>query len=594
MRTGGGKSLLFMLPAWAAPGGVTIVVMPKVMLQEDMADRCRQQGIPVAVWSDNHAPPYEARIVFVIAESAVSVAFADFINAKVIAHQLDRIVIDECHTILDSNATWRPAVLRLYEMAGRTTQIVCLTATLPPCEQATFVKAIDIEEAVIIRDRTRRTNIRYRVEEYDPREEGKAIQAIIDARLPQYPPDSRVIVYCRSIARVQAIAAEIHAVPFYRAVGNLDNKRRILQQLTTGPERVFVVTNALGEGIDVATVRIVIHVGSPDTLKQYSQESGRAGRDVQCPSEAIIMSAVVPSPARGYRAPGHHRMERVMQAFIAGQRCRKAVMEEHMDGIQPGRPCSDEASCDVCVSITQRRKRPINSDSPVVEEEPIRKHRAVETPSSAPPRPIQYTQEMQAVEAIPRRQQAQAITRSRSIEQLQALFMQWKSGCGICRIHGRVEVDHEWAQCPHAPASFRKDIAAGIEWMGQIRWSAAWVCCRQCWAPQAICQRYTPIDGRGPERYRQVPGQTCQFARVLRTAASIVVNSHSDVVIAWIEEQAAQDGVPAGPEGIGIWLGRLHRGGGVEMSGLCRLFSEWATVIVPAADQEITHPVSSL
>jgi rhodanese-related sulfurtransferase len=46
--------------------------------------------------------------------------------------------------------------------------------------------------------------------------------------LPQYPPDSRVIVYCRSIARVQAIAAEIHAVPFYRAVGNLDNKRRIL------------------------------------------------------------------------------------------------------------------------------------------------------------------------------------------------------------------------------------------------------------------------------------------------------------------------------------------------------------------------------
>jgi superfamily II DNA helicase RecQ len=75
-------------------------------------------------------------------------------------------------------------VLRLYEIAGRTTQIVCLTATLLLCEQATFVKAIDIEEAVIIRDRTRRTNIRYRVEEYDPREKGKAIQAIIDARLP--------------------------------------------------------------------------------------------------------------------------------------------------------------------------------------------------------------------------------------------------------------------------------------------------------------------------------------------------------------------------------------------------------------------------
>jgi superfamily II DNA helicase RecQ len=60
MRTGGGKSLLFMLPAQAAPGGVTVVVMPKVMLQEDMADRCRQQGMRVAIWSDNYAPLYDA------------------------------------------------------------------------------------------------------------------------------------------------------------------------------------------------------------------------------------------------------------------------------------------------------------------------------------------------------------------------------------------------------------------------------------------------------------------------------------------------------------------------------------------------------
>jgi superfamily II DNA helicase RecQ len=45
MRTGSGKSLLFMLPVAASRDGVTIVVMPKIMLQEDMADRYCKDGI---------------------------------------------------------------------------------------------------------------------------------------------------------------------------------------------------------------------------------------------------------------------------------------------------------------------------------------------------------------------------------------------------------------------------------------------------------------------------------------------------------------------------------------------------------------------
>lgn len=110
MRTGGGKSLLFMLPAAASRDGVTVVVVPKVMLQEDMADRCRKDGIPCAIWSDNRAPPYDARIVFVIAESAVSQSFVDFINAKMLNQQLERVIIDECHSVLQSTKTFRPKV----------------------------------------------------------------------------------------------------------------------------------------------------------------------------------------------------------------------------------------------------------------------------------------------------------------------------------------------------------------------------------------------------------------------------------------------------------------------------------------------------
>ena len=47
-------------------------------------------------------------------------------------HQLERIVIDECHTILECTADWRPKVLELCQMTEKGVQVILLTATLPP------------------------------------------------------------------------------------------------------------------------------------------------------------------------------------------------------------------------------------------------------------------------------------------------------------------------------------------------------------------------------------------------------------------------------------------------------------------------------
>ena len=76
--------------------------------------------------------------------------------------------------------------------------------------------------------------------------------------------------------------AELLQCPaFYRQVGGSDQKQALLNQLVQGQIRVIVATNALGLGIDAPHIRAVIHLGVPDRMRDYVQESGRAGRDGQ-------------------------------------------------------------------------------------------------------------------------------------------------------------------------------------------------------------------------------------------------------------------------------------------------------------------------
>ena len=66
-------------------------------------------------------------------------------------------------------------------------------------------------------------------------------------------------------------------------------KEEILCQLNSDKSnlRVVFATVAFGMGVDIHSVRQIIHIGPPRTIREYFQETGRAGRDGKF-SKAIL------------------------------------------------------------------------------------------------------------------------------------------------------------------------------------------------------------------------------------------------------------------------------------------------------------------
>ena len=89
---------------------------------------------------------------------------------------------------------------------------------------------------------------------------------------------------------------------------------------------MVVASNALGLGIDMPNIRAVIHVDGPRSIRDFGQESGRAGRNRQI-SESIIIAAPDTEPGDGR-----------MAELIYGQRYCRVILDSYLDGREDRRP----------------------------------------------------------------------------------------------------------------------------------------------------------------------------------------------------------------------------------------------------------------
>ncbi|MCJ1261580.1 hypothetical protein MMC22_001445 [Lobaria immixta] len=229
LPTGGGKSLLFMLPAHCSTDSTTVVVVPLTALQHDLHEKCLRQGLSCAIWN-GQPPPSFVQVVLVTPEAALGPMFGTFLNQLQGLHQRDRIVLDECHVVLNQQADFRPALQRLGELSRLAVQMVLLTATLPPSlEPLLWTRMFfDAGEVAMFRDRTTRVNIAYQVLSTQSQTEARAVLRSTVSSLFETLPSGKLLVYCNSRDETMELARELQCPAYHHL---LDHDTRMAAQV---------------------------------------------------------------------------------------------------------------------------------------------------------------------------------------------------------------------------------------------------------------------------------------------------------------------------------------------------------------------------
>ena len=283
MPTGGGKSLTFQVPVMAMKG-ICLVVTPLIALMKDQVDNLRERGIKAAAvysgMSRNEILTTLENCIFggfkflYVSPERLS---SDIFRIKLQAMDVCLIVVDESHCISQWGYDFRPSYLKIADIRQllEGVPVLALTATATAGVEKDIQEKLLFKKSNVFRMSFARENLSYVVRVA----ENKVSELI---HILQSVPGTS-IVYVRSRQSTREVAKELQqagiSADFFHA--GLSYEEKVFKQNAWrfSECRVMVATNAFGMGIDKPDVRTVIHLDLPNSLEEYFQEAGRAGRD---------------------------------------------------------------------------------------------------------------------------------------------------------------------------------------------------------------------------------------------------------------------------------------------------------------------------
>lgn len=283
LPTGSGKSICYQLPALLL-NGVCIVISPLIALIKNQIDELEKRNIKVASLHNKLSNNDVVRIFDNLQFGNTQFLYlspeklqSEFIQEKIKQLNVSLIAIDEAHCISEWGHDFRPSYLQLHILREihPSIPIIAVTATATKNVLIDINNHLLLKKAVIFKTSFQRKNNSYRIVKTENIHD-KLLQILHKITEP-------TIIYAKHRRQTQQICDFLNAnhfkASFYHGGLSTTEKETAYNLWMSEKTPVMVATNAFGMGINKANVRAVIHINIPQSLENYMQESGRAGRD---------------------------------------------------------------------------------------------------------------------------------------------------------------------------------------------------------------------------------------------------------------------------------------------------------------------------
>lgn len=360
LATGFGKSICYQLPTMIAKKCV-IVVSPLIALMHEQGEEMKNKNIPVCVFNSTTNQKEKDQLKYNVLKGDYMLIYMtpeylirseNFLQKLAEIDNLAMVCIDEAHAVSTWGLDFRPSYTKLNVIRDWIPEIpiVTLTATASTKVKEDISKTLGLINPYEVVGNFDRPNLTIKVY---PRSDNIMIN--IGSLLQTYK-NEYIIIYCKTRDETNKLAETINdygvKCESYHA-GISDKKRNEIQQdFIDGKYKCMIATIAFGMGINIPTVRLVIHYNCPKNIESYYQEIGRAGRDGK-PSECylfyskkdfyvnrLFLKTITDDVHRAYQ----ESQIRLIEKYVYSSECRRKLLLVNF-----GQNMESCVNCDNCL-----------------------------------------------------------------------------------------------------------------------------------------------------------------------------------------------------------------------------------------------------